>query len=1094
MNFEDRYNKLNEAQKQAVETVEGPVMIIAGPGTGKTELLAMRAANIINKTDTLPENILCLTFTEVGASNMRKRLIEIIGQQAYKIAIHTFHGFGTEVINQNKEYFYNGATFSPADEIKNYEIIRNLFEKLGHKSLIKGKSNEEFIYLKDCLKVISEIKRSGLTPEELSAILDQNDRIVELFEPLIQKIFIGRPNKDTINQAIQLNQDIQQIEVEGGLFGKTSLGEMIKQSFNRAIEDTTNLAKPSTKCLTAWRNQWLEKDRFNNQVFKAKKKQLKLRQALDIYQQYLIETAKQEIFDFDDMILHVIRAMEDNDDLKFNLQEQFQYIMVDEFQDTNGAQMRILENLADNIVNEGQPNIMVVGDDDQAIYSFQGAELSNILDFTKLYPKTKLITLNENYRSGKNILDSSYSLINQGINRLENKLDNISKALKSNQKEDGIIKLYQAGDITNERYWLAKDIKSLITDGIKPEDIAVLVRRNEEVKQIVPYLEQQGIEVNYAKQTDALEQDIIVLIEKICQCLIHLADNQQDLVDAALPAILSHPVWQIKPTRLWQLSLEAYQQSKKWLCIMEESQDLKPISEWLIELASLIDKPLEIILDVIIGKKDAQKINLDSDFISPIYDYFFSQTKLDKQANEYLLYLEAIRTIRDKTRQYYNDKTPDLRDFINFIQLSRKVDSTINLIDPDSEVTGKVKVMNVHKAKGLEFEVVYIANAVDSNWGRSARKPNRLIQYPDNLKLSPAGSDDDERLRLFYVAMTRAKQQLKISYSQKSLNDKELFIVDILSGSNLKINKIKPLDMAETIQAKETDWYQPVINLPEKDIKKLLEPVMARYKLSITHLQKFLDVKNGGPQAFLMNNILRFPQAKAPTACYGTAIHEALQFRHNYFKQNNQPPDDKLVVDKFIQVLGKQHLSQTDFELMKNRGQDNLVCYLENGSEKLSSNQQVEVSFSNQDCLIEEAHLTGKLDLIEIDPIEKCLTITDYKTGEALFDWSSKDPYQKIKLHQYHQQLMFYKLLVDNSRDYSKYQVTKGIMQFVEPDDNNQLAKLELDFSEQDMDDFIKLVQAVWQKITSLDLPDISNFDKSLKGIIDFEKSLVDNK
>jgi len=129
MDFVKRYSKLNEAQKQAVDAIDGPVMVIAGPGTGKTELLSVRAANILLKTDTLPENILCLTFTESGANAMRERLTEIIGKDAYKIAVHTFHSFGSEIINQNGQYFYQGAHFLPADELSRYEIIHDIFKQ-----------------------------------------------------------------------------------------------------------------------------------------------------------------------------------------------------------------------------------------------------------------------------------------------------------------------------------------------------------------------------------------------------------------------------------------------------------------------------------------------------------------------------------------------------------------------------------------------------------------------------------------------------------------------------------------------------------------------------------------------------------------------------------------------------------------------------------------------------------------------------------------------------------------------------------------------------------------------------------------------------
>jgi len=141
MDFQKRYNKLNDCQKKAVDLIDGPVMVIAGPGTGKTELLSVRVANILQKTDTLPENILCLTFTESGANAMRERLIQIIGKDAYKVAVHTFHSFGTDIINQNGQYFYNGAHFKPADTVSSYEVIRNIFEKLEYNNPVISQMN-----------------------------------------------------------------------------------------------------------------------------------------------------------------------------------------------------------------------------------------------------------------------------------------------------------------------------------------------------------------------------------------------------------------------------------------------------------------------------------------------------------------------------------------------------------------------------------------------------------------------------------------------------------------------------------------------------------------------------------------------------------------------------------------------------------------------------------------------------------------------------------------------------------------------------------------------------------------------------------------
>ena len=151
MDFQTRYKKLNQKQQQAVDTIDGPVMVIAGPGTGKTELLSMRAANILRLTDTLPENILCLTFTESGAAAMRARLASIIGMDAYKVAIHTFHSFGTEIINQNGAAFFSGATFQPADDLSRYEILHAIFDEQDYTNPITAKMNGEYTHLNDTI-------------------------------------------------------------------------------------------------------------------------------------------------------------------------------------------------------------------------------------------------------------------------------------------------------------------------------------------------------------------------------------------------------------------------------------------------------------------------------------------------------------------------------------------------------------------------------------------------------------------------------------------------------------------------------------------------------------------------------------------------------------------------------------------------------------------------------------------------------------------------------------------------------------------------------------------------------------------------------
>jgi len=243
MEYERRYDGLNTAQKHAVDITDGPLMVIAGPGTGKTELLSIRVAHILKTTDTLPENILCLTFTDSGASAMRDRLLGIIGKDAYKVAIHTFHSFGTEVINQNAQYFYEGAHFRPADDLSRYEIIHTIFEGLGHNNVLNKKMNGNFTYLNESLRVISELKKSGLTSDELLKVLDANDSTIEKTEQLLSPIFATKISKKTVEELSVHIGAINSSKVEVDLVGIVPLSDSIAHSLQVAIDDALAVGK-----------------------------------------------------------------------------------------------------------------------------------------------------------------------------------------------------------------------------------------------------------------------------------------------------------------------------------------------------------------------------------------------------------------------------------------------------------------------------------------------------------------------------------------------------------------------------------------------------------------------------------------------------------------------------------------------------------------------------------------------------------------------------------------------------------------------------------------------------------------------------------
>lgn len=1059
-------------------------MVIAGPGTGKTELLSMRAANILKKTDTLPESILCLTFTDSGAAAMRERLTKIIGKDAYKVAIHTFHSFGSEVINQHGEYFYQGAHFRPADDLATHEILTAIFNELDHDSLIASKMNGEFTYLRDAMTAISDLKRSGLTSDELLNVIEANTELLDTVEPDLVSIFSSRVNVGTADQLRPLVEKSNSLPEPNLPAGITPLAQSFSLSLSHALEDAD--AQGSTKPVTAWKNKWLTKDTQGRIVFKDRSRHDKLRAISFVYFKYLSRMQEAELFDYDDMILRVTHALEVFDDLRFNLQEKYQYIMVDEFQDTNLVQMRILSNLTSHPANEGMPNILVVGDDDQAIYSFQGADISNILSFRDHYPKAQLIPLVDNYRSGEEILATARSVITQGEDRLEQRIDELDKTLTAHRPGQATVSLVEAETEADERQWLVNEIAQQIKQGVSPSSIAVLTRRHAEIAKLLPYFMSAGISVAYERRDNVLQLDPVVMLVKLARIVTLLSTQKLDQADQLLPELIAHPAWGIDAHDLWKLSLTAYDNRSRWLDTMATMPAFTDIHKLLIELAakSLVE-PFEPLLDQLMGFDRTD----DETPVSPLREFYFSAEKLNDQPDTYLTYLEGLRTIRSAIRDHYTTETVDLASFVEFVDLYSQTGQALTSIRRSGNQTDSVNLMTAHKSKGLEFDLVYVTGVVDSAWGERVRSRSRLISYPENLPIGAVGDSVDERLRLFFVAITRAKAQLTMSYAKQSDTGKSLDRASFVAELTPELAEPSASNTADS--QIDDHWYMRLTE-PVNDLKVLLQPTLDNYKLSATHLGNFLDVSRGGPKSFLINNLLRFPQAMSPDAAYGSAIHAALQKAHSHLSATQKRRALEDILRDFETELAQHRLSESDVEKYNQRGTAALQEFLGQHYDSFATTQKVELNFAGQNSLVERAHLTGKLDLVDFDEFEREIIVTDYKTGHPAASWKGKTDYEKMKLHRYRQQLMFYKLLVENSRSYHNYTVTKGVLQFVEPTREGEVLELTDDFSQTEIEEFAQLINRVWDKIVSLDLPDTSQYEQNYKGMLAFEKDLID--
>jgi len=440
--FLEYYKKLNSEQKRAVDEIDGPVMVIAGPGTGKTQILTLRIANILRKTDTDARSILALTFTEAGTIAMRKRLSEIIGESAYYVNISTFHGFCNDIIKQYPEEFPHIISSRNITEVEQIQIIEEIVYSLKL-NLLKPFGNP-LHYISSILSNIDNLKREGIDALNFSKnVLDKKENFLE--------------NPDIYYKS-------------GAHIGK------IKGKY-----------KDEEKILS------------KNEEFSI------------VYKKYEIELQKRKLYDYSDMIMEVWRALSKNEDLLLTLQERYQYFLVDEHQDTNNAQNKVLELLTSFYEN---PNLFIVGDEKQAIFRFQGASLKNFLYFQKKYPKTKKIVLKENYRSTQSILDSTQDIAQN--------ISHKSLALTSKDKKGGEIYVRAFSKESVELAWMSTDIKEKIKEGTPPNEIAVLYRDNKDAFAVIDYFEKWGI-------VYSLESDQNILDDKDIQKLISILRAVQNL-------------------------------------------------------------------------------------------------------------------------------------------------------------------------------------------------------------------------------------------------------------------------------------------------------------------------------------------------------------------------------------------------------------------------------------------------------------------------------------------------------------------------------------------------------------------------------------
>lgn len=1000
--FQTLYAQLNPQQKEAVDNIEGPLMVLAGPGTGKTQIIAMRIANILRQTQMEPHNILCLTFTESGVVAMRKRLLQIIGTAAYHVRIHTFHSFCNEVIREHPEEFLFSRELEALTDIERLQLFQKLIDELSGTSPLKP-FGAPYFYLNSLISAIQDLKRENINPQELSQKLELSKNFLKEHEATFEE-FISTHARQITEEHIQALPNFP-----------------IKEAYSPTDSKARTKFKNDTK---KWWN--------------SLKSQLPKQQELaEIYQNYQAKLKAKGRYDYEDMVLFVVQKFQENPSLLAHYQEQFQYILVDEYQDTNGAQNEVVRLLASFYQN---PNLFVVGDDKQSIYRFQGASLENILYFHELYKKDlKLVSLKENYRSTQNILDASQALIDQNKHNLLAKLPSTKQNLNSNSQNQNIqIQIQEYGHTREENYALAKQIQSLIKAGTKPSEIALLYRRHRDILDVMDLFLKLEIPFRLEAGFNILEDPQINQLITLLKFL-HEPHNEQRLFHT-----LHFDFLNFDRLAIAKLTRAAHDQRSSLFTLITESELGEPFRPFMENTLKWQHK-----LENSTFTQAFDTILQESNFLNHL-----------TQQPDKLEALNRLNSLYDQFKQWNrNQHELTLTQVLEHLKLLQ--DNNLALKEHELQTQkDAVRLMTAHKSKGLEFEQVFIIKCVDKTWGNPRKI--QILKLPDGLlkKDTQAHQINEDERRLFYVAMTRAKKQVTLSYSNKNEQDRDqvpsLFLQEIPEQltskvlTNLETEAQNHLELL--FQTPPAQDYSQA----EKDyVKSLLQD----YKLSVTHLNNYLKC----PKLFFYRNILRVPSAKNKHMAFGTAIHEALKDFSLEHKHTGLPSQDFLV-QRFERHLKREVLSQQEFRGSLDLGTQELQDYYNHYQNSFQANTLPEYDFKSHGVNLNGIPLTGKLDKIEIlNEEQKTVNVVDYKTGNP--DSKSKD----LKPGgDYHRQIAFYKLLCDLSPQFP-YEMVSGEIDFIQRSKKeNTFKRAHITLSPEDLERTKTEIQSVYEDIQSL--------------------------
>jgi len=754
--FESEYKKLNKAQKEAVDTIDGPVMVVAGPGTGKTQILALRIANILKQTDAGASSILALTFTNSAVEAMQKRLEAYIGEAGKQVNVFTFHSFGMKIIGE----YYEELGLKEKPELLEGVYLSVFMDQVlsAHEwEHLRPRSNRSR-YFSDLKSLISLLKRERITSEKFFSQVESE----------IKKVESDPANLSTRGES-------------KGTLKKEALAKI------EGLERTLEAAK--------------------------------------FFKLYEEAKAKQNVFDYDDILENLVRIVETSRDVLADIREKYLYILVDEHQDSSRVQNEFLKKTWGDVES---PNIFAVGDDRQLIYGFSGASIEYFKGFQTSFRDAKLVTLVDNYRSTQVILDASHALLSSVMTK---------DKLQSQSKAKHPLRLFEGESARDEIIACAVDIKEKIEKGLDINSCAVLMPKNSQVRKAIQIFHELGLKTASEDALNLFDQDEAMTLLRVLKVI----SNPDDGSSFAFTFFDRY-------SGVTPLEAHAFLASQKM-------RDFTFASFTKNSPTLFADDAVSVWVNKLLKWQSFIKVKTLPELIQTVGSELFQEKNGNFVSAKDIL--DTILALAAKEVEKKPDLT--LEELVSFFDRLQSFGEHIPVVSSSAD---GIKVLTLHSSKGLEFDYVWIVHMNE----RSLNSGKGLaFALPESVAEKVEERDSDSIKRKLYVAVTRARKHCSISYALKNDQDREQSIATVIRDL--------PEEIFEKIKIKGRKIEKTKQKSLLSGLKELVAQKYRERYVSVSLLNNFFECS----WKWYFRNLLQLPEPETESLIFGSRVHKALE-------------------------------------------------------------------------------------------------------------------------------------------------------------------------------------------------------------------------